>query len=122
MGEINRGLVKTFWVNPIEKTEPGAGDSLVSKTIKSGYRAKIHGIFISSPEANSFLLNWTSGGVARSKRIEFTGRGTVQEESKNPMNLGQEADAGTAITVTVVNASGAGLVYQADILYEEERI
>jgi len=106
------------WVYAAEVTAPGAGDTLVSKTVIAGESGKIYGFFLSAGEANDFKLNWTSGGAAYSKRIIFSSAGTVENVSSIAENEGLPADEGTAITITVVNAAAVGIVYQANLLYE----
>lgn len=111
--------ITPLWEVGARQTAPAAGATLVSKTMKSGRKGLIYGYLISMEEANAILINWTSGGVARVKRIDFAGRGSLKEESKIPENQGLEADAGSAISITVVSDATAGKVYQASLLYAE---
>ena len=109
------------WEIGNEATAPGAGTVLVAKTLKSGYRGHIYGFLLSAEEANQFRINWTSQGVARSKKIDFSGAGTISEEMKEHLNKGLEADAGTTITITNITAAVAGKIYQASLFFMEVR-
>jgi len=102
-----------------ELVAPGAGTALVTQAVTAAKSGYIYGFFISCQEANDFLLNWTSGGAAKSKRIVFGGAGVVQDVEPAALNEGLAADGGTNITITNVNAGGAGKVYQANLLYAE---
>jgi hypothetical protein len=107
------------WVHAVESVAPGAGTALVTKAVGAGKTGYIYGFFISSGEANNFLINWTSGGVAKSKRIVFSALGSVEAIDTVTLNEGLPADAGTNITITNVTIGGAGIVYQANLLYGE---
>lgn len=107
------------WVHAAEQTAPGAGTTLVTKAVSAGKTGYIYGFFISAQEANDFLLNWTSGGLAKSKRIVFGGAGSSECVDPVAVNEGLGADAGTNITITNVNAATAGKIYQANLLYGE---
>ncbi|GAI15270.1 unnamed protein product [marine sediment metagenome] len=111
--------VSPEWVHADEQTAPGAGTVLVTKAVTAGKTGYIYGFFIACQEANDFLLNWTSGGDAYSKRIVFGGSGTT--EAVDPIALNEElpADGGSNITITNVNAAAALMVYQANLLYAE---
>jgi hypothetical protein len=108
--------VTPFWVHGGEVTAPAAGTALVSWTVPSGRVGYIYGFFISAGEGNDFKLNWTSGGVAYSRRIVFPGKSTLHFVDVIALNEGLPADAGTSITITNVNAGSAGIVYQAALL------
>jgi len=112
--------VSPTWVYAAEVTAPGAGDTLVSKTVSAGKSGYIYGFFLTAGEANDFRINWTSGGSSYSKRITFGSAGTIESIASIPMNEGLPADEETSITITVVNAAGAGVAYQANLLYYEE--
>jgi hypothetical protein len=111
--------VEPTWIYGAEITAPPANTALVSKTVSSGMKGLIYGLFITAQEANDFKVNWTSGGVSRSLRIVMGGKGTVVATFEKPLNEGLPADAGTTITITNVNAGGVGMIYQAGILYAE---
>ncbi len=111
--------VSPEWVHADEQTAPGAGTVLVTKTVTTGKTGYIYGFFISAQEANNFLLNWTSGGVAKSKRIVFGGAGSTECVDPVALNEGSGADAGTSITITNVTAAAGGMIYQANLLYGE---
>jgi hypothetical protein len=107
------------WTYGAESTAPAAGSTLVSKTVLTGKTGYIHGFLISSGEENNFKVNWTSGGVAKSVRIVFSAKGSLSCVSTIPLNEGLPADAGTAISITNVNAGAAGVIYQASVLVME---
>lgn len=111
--------IEPSWVDGSEVTAPAAGTALVSKTVSAGKSGYIYGFFISAGEGNDFKINWTSGGTAYSKRIVFIGKGTLQYVDFAALNEGKPADAETSITITNVNNGGAGVIYQASILYAE---
>jgi len=111
--------VEPKWVHADEVTAPAADTALVSVTVSAGKTGYIYGFFISAGEANDFKINWTSGGVAKSIRIPFSGSGALQYVDFVALNEGLGADEGTDITITNVNAGSAGVVYQARLLYAE---
>jgi len=111
--------VEPEWVHADEVTAPAADTALVSVTVSAGKTGYIYGFFISAGEANDFKINWTSGGVAKSIRVPFSGKGVMQQVCVTALNEGLGADAGTDVTITNVNAGGTGVVYQARILYVE---
>ncbi|MBA7471052.1 hypothetical protein ES707_06346 [subsurface metagenome] len=111
--------VSPEWVHADEQTAPGAGATLVTKAVTAGKTGYIYGFLISAQEANDFLLNWTSGGAAKSKRIAFGGGGSTECVDPVALNEGLGADAGTNVTITNVNAATAGKIYQANLLYGE---
>lgn len=104
------------WTHAAEQTAPAAGTALVTRAVTAGRLGYIHGFFISTQEANDFLLNWISGGVARSKRIIFGSMGTTECVDPAALNEMLPADGGTNITITNVNVAGGGMVYQANLL------
>jgi hypothetical protein len=107
------------WVHAAEVTAPAPGTALVSKTVTAGKAGYIYGFFISAGEANDFKINWTSGAAAYSRRIVFAGKGSLQYVDLIALNEGLPADEGSSITITNVNAGGAGIIYQAALLYAE---
>jgi hypothetical protein len=111
--------VSPAWVHGGEVTAPPANTTLVSKTVTSGKSGYIYGFFISAGEANDFKINWTSGGTSYSRRIVFSGKGSMQYVDFVAFNEGLPASGGTSITITNVNAGSSGVVYQAGILYAE---
>ena len=111
--------VEPEWVHADEVTAPAADTALVSKTVSAGKTGYIYGFFISAGEANDFKINWASGGVAKSIRVPFSGKGVLQYADFIALNEGLGADAETNITITNVNAGGSGVVYQARLLYAE---
>jgi hypothetical protein len=111
--------VEPTWNYHDPATAPAAGAVLATHTVAKGVSGFIFGFSISVGEANVFLLNWTSGGAAKSKRIVFGAQGSVEEVDQVAMNAGLPADASTDITITNVNPGGAGIVYQADVLVGE---
>ncbi|GAH46216.1 unnamed protein product [marine sediment metagenome] len=111
--------VSPEWVHADEQTAPGAGTALVTKAVTAGKTGYIYGFLISAQEANDFLLNWTSGGTARSKRIVFGGGGSTECVDPVALNEGLGADAGTNVTITNITAATAGKIYQVNLLYGE---
>ena len=111
--------IAVAWVHAAEVTAPGAGTALVTKAVPAGKTGYIYGFFISAQEANDFLLNWTSGAVAKAKRIIFGSGGSSECVDPTPLNEGLGADAGTNVTITNITAGGAGMIYQANILFGE---
>ncbi len=112
-------LVLRTWVHAAEQTAPGAGTVLVTQAVGALLSGYIYGFFISAQEANSFLLNWTSGGAAYSIRIVLGGLGSTEATNTIALNGSLPADAGTNVTITNVTAAGAGKIYQARLLYGE---
>jgi hypothetical protein len=113
-----RQIVPT-WIYAAEQTAPIAGAVLVSQTVTTGKTGYIYGAFIATEEGNEFLINWTSGGIAKSKRLVFSSLGSFEFIDQVPINEGLPADAVTNVTITVVTAAGAGKIYQANLLYGE---
>jgi hypothetical protein len=111
--------VAPAWIHGSELTAPAANTALVSNTVTTGKVGYVYGFFISAGEANDFKINWTSGGATYSRRIVFSGKGSLQYVDFIPLNEGLPADAGSIITITNVNAGSAGVVYQAALLYAE---
>jgi len=111
--------VTPTWIYAAEVAGPAAGTALVTQGVGAGHAGYIYGFFISVGEGNDFLLNWTSGGLAYSKRLVFGAGGTVESVDQIPLNEGLAADGGTNITITNVNVGGGAIVYQANLLYAE---
>jgi hypothetical protein len=111
--------VEPAWVHGSEVTAPAAGTALVSRTVSAGKSGYIYGFFISTTEPNDFRINWTSGATTYSIRIPFGGKGALQYVDFVALNEGLPANAGSAVSITNVNAGTAGSVYQARILYAE---
>jgi hypothetical protein len=112
-------VITPYWIYAAEQTAPGAGATLVTQAVTAGKSGYIYGGFISAEEGNEFLINWTSGGVAKSKRVVFSSPGSFEFIDPVPINEGLPADAATNVTVTAVTAAGAGKIYQANLLYGE---
>jgi len=108
------------WIHGTEVTAPAAGSWLVNKDVGTGKSGYFYGFLISAGEPNDFRIYWTSGGTSYSIVIMFGGKGTTESVSKVAMNEGLKADAGTSVRIINVNAGGAGIVYQARLLYAEE--
>jgi len=107
------------WIYGNVVTAPATNTTLLSKTVSSGKKGYIYGLFISSDEANVFIITWTSGGVTMQVRIPFGGGGAVLSVFQAPLNQGLPADSGTSITVSNVNAGSTDANYQVGILYLE---
>jgi len=112
-------LIVPGWVYADEVTAPIAGAALVTQTVTTGKTGYIYGAFISAEEGNEFLINWASGGIAKSKRLVFSSLGSFEFIDQVPVNEGLPADATTDVTISVVTAAGAGKIYQANLLYGE---
>jgi hypothetical protein len=112
--------IEPSWTFAAEQVAPGAGAALVTQVVTAGKSGYVYGFFISTQEANDFLLSWTSGGIAKSKRIVFAGSGAYEVIDNIALNSGLLADALTNITISNVNAAGAGKIYQANLLYAEK--
>jgi len=111
--------VNPTWIHAAEVVAPAAGTALVTRAVTAGRDGYIYGFFISCQEANNFLLNWVSGAVAYSKRIVFGGAGVIQDVEMVALNEGLPADQLAAITIKNVTIAGAGMVYQANLLFAE---
>ena len=107
------------WIYADEVTAPIAGAVLVTQTVTAGKTGYIYGAFISAEEGNEFLINWTSGGLDKSKRLVFSSLGSFEFIDQVPINEGLPADATTDVTIAIVTAAGAGKIYQANLLYGE---
>jgi hypothetical protein len=108
--------VAPTWVHGGEVIAPTAGTALVSWTVPAGKVGYIYGFFISAGEGNDFKISWTSGGTTYSRRIVFSGKGTLHFVDTTAFNEGLPADADTSVTITNVNAGSVGIVYQAALL------
>jgi hypothetical protein len=99
-------------------TAPVAGAILVTHNVvrKAAY---IYGFRISAQEKNDFYINWSTTNGTYSLLVPFGGLGYLSEIDYVPLNEGQPTDPRTIITITVVNAAGAGLIYQAGLLIAE---
>ncbi|MEM4596674.1 MAG: hypothetical protein QXG54_05180 [Desulfurococcaceae archaeon] len=111
--------VSPTWVHGGEVTAPSAGSTLVDKIVGIGRSGYIYGFYIMASEPNHFRINWTSGNASRSLRIVFPGPGSLQYTDIIPLNEGSPADAGTTVSITVLNPGSSGSVYQARLLYAE---
>jgi len=111
--------ITVAWEHAAEQVAPGAGAVLITRAVTAGMTGYVYGFFISTQEGNNFLLNWTSGGVAYSKRIVFGAAGSLEAVDSVALNEGLPADAGTNVTITNVTAAGGGMIYQANLLYGE---
>lgn len=111
--------INPSWIHATEVIAPGAGTILVSQIVSVGKSGFIYGFLITAQEANNFLINWTSGGIARSIRIVFGAGGSTQDTEVIPLNEGLPADSSTNITITNVTAAGIGKIYQGRLLYVE---
>jgi hypothetical protein len=116
--KFNRN-VSPAWVYGSEVSAPAAGTALVSKTVSSGKSGYIYGVFISAGEPNDFRLTWVSATITYSIRIPFSGKGAMMVVFDVPINEGLPANAGSSVSVVIINAGSSGVVYQAGILYAE---
>lgn len=117
---IYRGISKwgiprePYWVDGVESTAPGALATLVSVTVGVGLKGRIFGISITADEDNSFRLY---SGATVIKRFALGMAGTIFFVVPNPILT--DVVAGTTISIKNVGAGGAGIIYQASILYDE---
>lgn len=113
--QIRWGIVREpTWTDGAESTAPGAGDALVTKTVTAAKTGRVFGVHITAGEANEFRLY---SGASIIKRFSLGLAGTIHIVLGTP--LLDDVAAATAITIKVVNAAGAGIVYQASLLYDE---
>jgi len=112
--------VEPEWVHGGVYTAPPANTWLVSRTVSAGKKGYFYGFLITAGEANDFRIAWTSGGSYRLILIFFGGKGTTESVSRVAMNEGMPADEGTPVLIQNINAGGAGVDYQARLLYAEE--
>lgn len=111
--------VNPAWTHAAEVVAPVAATALVTQAVTPLRTGYIYGFFIACQEANDFLINWTSGGVAYSKRIIFIVGGALEVIDTVAFNEGLPSDGATNITITNVNAAAPLMVYQATLLYAE---
>ena len=110
--------VKPSWSYLPYFTAPAGGSVLIQKdTVATA--TYIYGFFIAAGEANAFLINWTFAGSIYSRLIPLGGVGAVETIDCVPLNEGQPADKKSVITITNINAGGAGILYQAGLLIGE---
>lgn len=107
------------WTTAAPAVAPGAGVALVTRAVTAGRSGYVYGFLFNSTEANTFILNWTSAGVAYTRRFVFGGGGFTEDVMPAALNDGLPADGGTNITITVLGAGAPASVYQANILYGE---
>jgi hypothetical protein len=112
-------LIVPGWVYADEVTAPLAGAALVTQTVTAGKTGYIFGAFIEAQEANDIVISWTSGSTVYSRRLTFGSGGALEFVDPIAINDGLPADTSSDITITVVNAGGAGKIYQANLLYGE---
>lgn len=110
---------RPLWNHTPEVGAPGAATVLSTHTVANGKKGYIFGFFITTTEANNFMLNWVSGSLARSKRIVMLSAGSVESVDPVALNNGLPADSGTAITISNVSAAAIGTTYQTDLLVAE---
>jgi len=111
--------IEPSWIYGNIVTAPSANSPLLSITVSANKKGYIYGLFISSDEANVFIVTWTSGGATKQIRIPFGGGGAVMTVFPTPLNQGLPADSGSTITVSNVNAGSTSANYQVGILYLE---
>jgi len=106
-------VLDIVYVQGSEVKGPSAGATLMSYTVPQGFRAHVVAVEVLAGDANEFTLGWTSGGSARSKKIYVPTAGYYMVKFPLPPTLGAPADAGTAVTLSVVNAGLASSKYYA---------
>lgn len=102
------------WEYGDEATMPLAEQALVTKTVSLGKTGRVFGVHISAGEANQFRLYQ---GSAVKQRFDLSSAGTILIVLANP--LIDSIVAGTAVSIKVVTAAAADIVYQANLLYDE---
>lgn len=112
--------VQPAWAHAAPVVAPLVGAALITQAVTPGTRrGYVYGLFLTSTEANTFILNWTSGAVVRTMRFPFGGAGALESVDVVAMNEGLSADPSTNVTITVLNAGAALSIYQARLLYAE---
>ena len=111
--------VDPTWTHADEVVAPVAGTALVTQAVTAGKTGYIYGFFATLGEGNDIKINWTSGAAAKSVRLTFSGKSSLQYIDQAALNEGLGADGGTNVTITNVNAGGAGIIYQARLFYAE---
>jgi len=111
--------VKPTWIYGSETTTPSANTDLVSVNVSSGKSGYVYGFYVCADEGNTFRIEWTSGGSAKTYRIVMQTAGAIHYADFIALNEGLPADEGTTITIKNVNAGNSGMIYQAGILYAE---
>lgn len=111
--------VVPLWTTAAPVVAPLAGAALVTRAVPALQVGYIYGFLLNASEANTFILNWTSGGIAYTRRLFFGGGGFSEDVVPTAFNEGLPADAGTNITVTVLGAGAPASVYQANLLIGE---
>jgi len=107
------------WIDSGEVVAPSANTELVRYVVGMNRLGYFYGFFVMASEANTFKINWLSGGVSYSLRIPLPNAGVVHYADPIAMNLGRPADALSAITVTNLSAGSPGSVYQVRLLVAE---
>ena len=113
-------LNEPVWTNGAEATAPSANTKLVSVTVaalKAGY---CFGVVISAGEASSFQLGTVNAAGTFTDVMDFNlaASGTIFVVVPSP--LVSAVAAGVSIVVRNTNSGGSGIVYQANLLVEQQ--
>ena len=107
------------WIFGDEVIAPAADTKLVSHSVSVGREGYIYGFEITAGETNDFKINWVSGGVSKSRRIIFGGKGTLHHIDFIAFNEKFPADAESEISITNINNGSGGVAYQTSLLIAE---
>ena len=103
------------WVSGTVTDNPGAGTSLVSKTVTAAKTGRVFGLSITADEANTFDLY---ADAVKKLHFSLPAAGNIYVVLPTPM-----VDSLAAATVVAIKnvsaAGGAGKFYQAQLLYDE---
>lgn len=105
------------WVHGATVVAPAGNTALVTRTVTAGKTLGILGWIISAGEANDFNLTITSGGVTTTYLIAGQASTVVVIL---PSALISGLPVGSVITINNITAGGAGILYRADLLYDEQ--
>jgi hypothetical protein len=109
----SESIVLKQWLIGAVVTAPGAGDTLLKLTRPN---TLWYGVELACGEANTILVTWNSKSSTYTKRYPTPSAGTlVLVSDYAALNEGLPADPD--ITITVESAAGAGIKYQASLLY-----
>lgn len=100
-------LTTPVWVIGNVVNNPSANTSLVTYTIPSNKVGYIYGLYISTPEANDFVLEWRNNNTTQTYYIYFNSKGTLYFADLIPLNEGLPADPNSVISIKNIN-SGNG--------------
>lgn len=103
-------------------TGPFAGGTALTEiTVPTTDDMYVYGFSITSGESNGFYIRWESEGTAYTYYVDFPSDGTVTYTDFVPINEGIPANrransAITKVSLYVLNAGGAGVIYSGGLL------